>query len=272
MKKLVFALMLLVFLVVLFGCTQTQDNNLLQPNVGRSPQNTNNPNPELVLLEKELSNCLKEKEECENLPDLNCPVCEKTNCPNCPVCKAVTDCGSVATALGNQLTECSAQKNSLENSFDDCNKEKSTCNAELDLANKELEKVLKMEISHYVKGNFYVSEGYRVTQAFTSKNNEKIIVGLEYDGGSDYFFNPGLVSGLTKWYVLTRNESGGYDPKIVKSVYESDAGDTVLIGKAFGDPNVDYLKIKATEFDAATSKEGLNIKKIIVMYTYRENP
>ncbi|MFH0954788.1 MAG: hypothetical protein V1777_01680 [Candidatus Micrarchaeota archaeon] len=275
-------------LILLGGCTLSQpEQNASTPPLQRqiSPENTgeNTENAAATLDElrvqynqvnENLSNCLEEKETCKTSlanPDCNCP---EVDC-DCPVCPVSADCNAVAASLSSQLTTCIEAKAGVQNQFNDCNAmketllgEKNSCLSDLEAANAALAEPLSLSIHHYVKGNLFESGGYRKIQAFVGSNVKKVFFGLDYTGGTDSFFSPGVSTtyglNLVRWYVLTRTDAGTYEPKILNGIYESDAGDTVLIEET--ESGVSYLKIKSTEFDAGTSKEGVSLRRITVLY------
>jgi len=266
MKKIIFILLISIFL--LFGCVQPVDTNT---SVGRDQENNDT---NVVLLESQLVTCLRSKAVCEqdlvNKVDINCPECDE-----CPQCLIANDCNAVAEVLGTQISTCSAQKSVLSGELDECVDEKKNFSKELEtktqLLEDELSKKMDLTVQHYVPGNLGGSGTYRIIQADIANGTKIVAVGLEYSGGSDNFFMEGLLSGLVRWYELTKNDSNGFDPVIIKSVYESEAGDTVLLEQASPGSDVYYLKIKSDEFNAGTSKEGLAIRRIMVVYTNYSN-
>lgn len=289
--KLTIFFVALISLILLSGCinNEPKKNNSDNPSLQRpvSQENTttenNTENVEVSLqelqgkyneLNEKFSGCLETKTVCESrLMTFDCNCSEQNfECPECPMS---TDCTSISSSLSSQISDCIEKKSIIQNSLNDCSAEKSACIEEknsfisdLNSANTALAEPLHLSIYHYVKGNLFESEGYRYTQAFAGSNTKKVFVGLDYNGGTDNFFVPSgsIIYGLNlvRWYALTLTDVGTFESKILKGIYESDAGDTVLIEE--DDMGILQLKIKATEFDAETSKESLALRRITVLY------
>jgi len=290
-KLSVFFIILLASLLLLNGCInseqQQNNSNNLSPQRNISLENTatedNTENLEINLdelqekynaLNEKFSGCLEEKAGCESslmATDFNCTE-PNFDCPECPVS---TDCASVASSLSSQINDCLKEKLTTQNSLDGCTteknacvQEKNNCISDLDAANIALAKPLNLSIHHYVKSNLFESEGYRYTQAFAGDNTKKVFVGLDYSGGNDDFFLPSVTItyglNLVEWYAVTQPVTGTFETKILKGVYESDAGDTILIEEDAS--GILQLKINAAEFDSGTSKNGLALRRITVLY------
>ncbi len=285
MKKInMFLFVLIILSFLFFGCVSSQtgqDSNDL--NFGENNQIVSGRELSYLKevcedLNKEFLDCVNEKKVCEerlltmNL-DNNCPECICEN--DCPVCPIATDCDAIASSLSEQINNCASEKAILQNNLDNCNNiktncetEKEDCLTELDTANTELAKMPDFSIYHYVKGNLFESGDYRQGQAFVWEGTKKVIVGLDYTGGEDDHFASHVSQtyglNLVKWYELEQTSPSVFEPTILKDSYSLEAGDTVLI--ELGDDDIYHLKIKSTEFDAATSKEGLAVRRIIVIY------
>jgi len=283
-KLSVFFIILLTSLVLLNGCInseqQQNNSNTLSSQRNISLENTatedNAENLEIDLdelqekynaLNEKFSGCLEEKAGCESslmTADFNCTE-PSFDCPECPVS---TDCASVASSLSSQINDCLEEKLTTQNSLDGCTAEKNNCISDLDAANTALAEPLDLSIHHYVKGNLFESGEYRYTQAFAGDNTKKVFVGLDYTEGNDDFFLPAVTItyglNLVEWYAVTQPVTGTFETKILKGVYESDAGDTVLIEEDAS--GILQLKIKAAEFNAGTSKNGLALRRITVLY------
>ena len=277
MKKVIFAVWALLILS-LSGCITTpfdqgmmdfdnNSNSLSDVDLKIMEMDLYKLQVDYNVLNDRLSDCVEAKNNCEN--DLD-------SLSDCPSASAPTDCNSIANSLGSQISICSNEKATIQNQLNTCNTNKDACNddkdeclSDLALANAALAEVPGFSIYHYVSGNLFASGDYRYTQAFITDNTQKVIVGLDYTGGNDDHFSAGVTTtyglNLVKWYVLTRTASGSFEAKIVKDVYESDAGDTVVLLESDG-INVAQLKVKSTEYNAATSKEGLALRRLIVIY------
>ena len=211
----------------------------------------------------DLKECQSDLAECKGAAPPACPVCEA--CPEVESCDAVeaalsacnSDKSSLTNSLGTcntQLSACLSGETSCSDSLAACNSEKAACEADLTAA---LESVPTTLVRHYVYGNLGVVGDYRTTTIdWLGVNYSKVIIGLDYTGGTDTFFSASVTTdyGLNRirWYTLTSADGGTW--------FTADIDDgTVLIDQG------NRLKINSAEYNAGTSKEGLALRRVIMI-------
>ncbi|MDO8339494.1 MAG: hypothetical protein Q7T16_02445 [Candidatus Burarchaeum sp.] len=210
----------------------------------------------------DLRQCLADTAACEGKPAEKCPAPE-----NCDAIKAERDsalsrlstcidekaaiAGSTGTC-NSALSTCLSDKSGLTTSLATCTADKSALQLSLTAAQNA---VPNTTVWHYAPGNLGAEggTGYRTTDYKVPSSLKKALIGLDYSGGSDAFFGPGVVSGLVRWYTMTSVDGVRFS---------SDIDDTVVIDLSVGNP----LKVKTVEFAAGTSKEGFALKRVIAIY------
>ena len=238
MKRYIIGATLLFVSFLLLGCIQVGDTSK---------------DAQIDLYKTQVDyNVLKEKCDVSNSQLAVCltakSVCEGKKCPDCNVC---ADCSSGINVLTTQLNTCNSQKSNLNDQLDECDLTKAACDENLSTCESALPKVY---YDHFVAGNLGVLGDYRTTTSVYDDhpNVKSIVVGLDYNGGTDSSFAPFVSTeyglNLIRWYTLTKTATGFSIP-----------GDDTVLAENY------ILKIKATEFTAATSKEHLAIRRIIVI-------
>jgi len=164
--------------------------------------------------------------------------------------------GSAGTCTSD-LSTCLSDKSSLTTSLATCTADKSALQISLTAAQNAVPNVT---VWHYGPGNFYTEtyqgKEYRVIDYNVPGRLKTALIGLDYNGGDDAFFGPGVIPGLVRWYTMTSLDG---------RLFTSNIDDTVVIDLNAQWPNRP-LKVKKDEFAAGTSKEGFAIKRVIAIY------
>ncbi len=295
----------LVALIVLGGCTGTNSGNpdnsgAIKGEFIRLQADYNALQGELGPAKAGLNECNKRSEKCADSnamlgaqlvacnSELNTSAASLGACNtekgslqirlgSCADSNALSACVFDKTSLAEQKTLLTEQKTLLTEQLSNCNNDKA--NLAVDKANLTTDKtsltnslgacnsglsaallaVPEMTVKHYVPGNFFSAgaDGYRhVSFTYTLDFNkiERAMVGIDYTGGNDYFFAPGVQLGLIRWYKMTRAD---------ESTFTADIDGTVKLVKVGDDRR---LIVKQAEFSQATSKEGLALKRVILVF------